>query len=322
MRNYKQSIVLLLTLLTACGTSGSTSPDGPPSTGAHHQYVINGVQLPVKSGGGAKYGLDLGSKTSNAPDGTVDNGLANILSSLSSAAGSGSLNLQTATDNDVAKGTMLMLVDLQTTDFTTAHDAGVRTLLGANPMPAPCTNPNDVTTCGQHLKGIGSFTVAADDPANSALVGDFTSGQLDSKLPGQLVVQLVLTASASPVTLNLEDARVRVTGAGSAKIDNMILAGAITQTDVDGQILPAIKDVIDAQELLDCGAQCGSCKAGSTGATMVSLFGCMPSVDQLKANANLQQLLAPDVCIEASCAKADGLSFGVGATAIAGAFTP
>ncbi|HTJ44190.1 MAG TPA: hypothetical protein VL463_18930, partial [Kofleriaceae bacterium] len=66
----------------ACGGSSGDDTQTVNPAGTAHTYVVDRVLLPTKSGEGNKYGLDLDG------DGNIDNALGNILSALSSAAGS------------------------------------------------------------------------------------------------------------------------------------------------------------------------------------------------------------------------------------------
>jgi len=310
MRNFKQSIVLLLTFLAACGSNsgGPPGPDGSMGTGTHHHYVINTVHVPTSTPDAQKYGLDVGSATGNTPDGTVDNKLGTALSSLSGAA---------STNIAVANGGVLVLLDVQATDLTTATGAGFQTFVGASPNPTPCSGPTD-TICGRHLDGHGAFDVSSNDPHNGALTGDIVAGVFTAG-PGDLVVQFA-AGSSTIATVNLINAHVHATGATENGVSSAILAGVVTSTDMDNEVLPAIRDGLLATIAKDCGVGC-ACKAGSAGAVIESQFGtCTITVAAIKNQSLYAQALAPDVCIEASCSKPDGVSFGVGATAVVGTF--
>ena len=56
--------------------------------------------------------------------------------------------LQDTIDLAVAKGDIILLVDFQTKDFTNTTAAGLSVKLGSMPVPAACTDPTMLATCG------------------------------------------------------------------------------------------------------------------------------------------------------------------------------
>ena len=316
---------LAFVLLAACGgSSSSKTPDAPPvnpdaavdapamAQGAHSHYVVDKVIVPTTSAQAKMYGLDLNG------DGTVDNELGSVLATLSSMGA----NLQASVDHAVAVGDILMLADVQTSAFDNASDAGFTLYTGQNPNPAPCLNAQD-TVCGQHLQGTGSFDVAAM-PRDTPLVGAFASGTYTGG-PGHLPLQISVLAGSMPLTLDLIGARVKF-DATSTNLTSGIIAGAVSQNDLDTKVFPAVQVSLSAQVAADCTnltspPGCG-CASGSTGATLIGLFDanhdCAISVDEIKNNTLIQSLFAPDVTIEGMPA----LSAGVGFTAVPATFTP
>lgn len=309
----------LASALAACGgnATGMPGPDASTGTGTHHTYVVSTMHVPSSMSDAQKYGVDLGSATSDAPDGTVDNKLGTTLGQL--------LQLTPGTDTiaaSIAKGDILLLVDVQATDLASATGAGFTSFVGANPSPTPCSGPTD-TICARHLDGHGSFDVSANDPHNGALTGNITGGTLDGG-PGDLVVQFAADGS-TVATVNLMNARVHATGLSASGVDAAVLGGAVTSADMENQVLPAIRDGLLAVLMRDCGVNCSSgCKSGSDGATIKTQFGtCAITVDAIKNQPSFAQALAPDVCIEASCSGGpDGISLGLGVSAVDGTFTP
>jgi len=103
-----------------------------------------------------------------------------------------------------------------------------------------------------------------------------------------------------------------------------ILGGAISQNDINTKLLPALATGFIAIIARDCTGSpppgCG-CTAGSTGATVISVFDanhdCAVSAMELQNNPLLQQLLGPDVTINGM----PGVSFGVGFTAVKATYT-
>jgi hypothetical protein len=288
--------------------------DAPPlPVGAHYHYVVDHEYVPADNTQARNYGLDLNG------DGTVDNELGMVLGTL---AGMG-LKVQTATDGAVDDGSILMLADLQTTDFQNATDTGFTIYYGANPMPAPCDSMN---TCRQHLSGHGSFSIASNSPHDAELLGTAVSGAFVLG-PGHLGVELGFITGAPPIPLDVIGARVRVFGVTASGITSGVLAGAVTTTDINEHVLPALAQSFVPLVARDCmmlsmPPGCG-CVDGTEGKTLIGLFDTSPSdctisVDEIKNNSLVQSLLSPDVTIEGQMA----LSFGVGITAVPALFAP
>lgn len=311
------------------------APDAPPviPTGAHHKYVINQLLTPTTNDQATMYGLDIGAARTDQPDGAVDNQLGHVLAALT---GQGFI-LQPFVDAGVEEGAAILLADLQAPDFTTADAAGMQFLVGANPVPQPCgsagpyTGSNAAVDCGKQFVG-GSFGIAAGTPTDATLVGTIVGGTFRG---GTHAVPLPLALNnATPVTLSLQNAKVKATGITDAAIGTVIIGGDVSMTDIDTKLIPALQ--VDFSQLVvrDCTAlgtppDCG-CASGSTGATLINLFDgdlqggvkdCAVSNDEISGNSLIRALLAPDVCIEATCTAPDGLSFGVQATATAATFT-
>src|SRR5678815_3449996 len=95
---------LVPSLLAACGgdDEGNVVPEGE-----HYHYVANKVFVPTTNTQAREYGLDLNK------DGTVDNQLGMVLSTL----GSMGFDIQTTIDKAVAEGNIILLADFQTKDF-------------------------------------------------------------------------------------------------------------------------------------------------------------------------------------------------------------
>jgi hypothetical protein len=318
--------------LVACGSKSGDDTMVIDPNGMPHTFVVDRVLLPTQAGDGNKYGLDLDG------DGNVDNALGSILSALSSAA-SGNLNLQQSIDDSVNEGKLILLTNLKATALDMATGVALEVYVADTTMvtPAPCTDPTNLTTCGQHLKGTGMFKIAASSPMDAHVVGKILGGQFTGG-PGNITVAITLSSTVgAPIQLNLIGARAKIpgistTGLGSDATPG-ILAGGITQNDLNNQVIPAVATTVQAQITRDCDPTmkqalppCG-CKGGSTGATVISLFDkmpadCMVTVDEIKNSSLIQVLLEPDVMLDdGTGTKVPCLSVGVGVTAVPGTFT-
>jgi len=291
--------------LVACGGGdGQAPPSGP-----HYGFVANDVTVPANNSQAREIGLDLNG------DKTVDNQLGMVLGTL---AGQG-FKVQDTLDESVQSGDIILLLDFQTPDFASTTGAGLQIKLGSNPTPAPCTNPDDITTCGKHLAGTGSFDIATGSPDDAGVEGKIAGGVFSGG-PGNITLQISL-AAAAPIELSLIGARAKITGISDTGLDQVILAGALTQVDLDTKVIPAIQEQLPPLIERDCHdlatpPNCG-CDSGSTGKTIIGLFDtiptdgdCMVTVEEIKTNSLIQSLLAPDVTIDGQDALSLGISVG------------
>jgi hypothetical protein len=327
-----RSLAPFLLLAAACGSSSSSKqpdahqqtdghqsdasvdspPDSPPAMGNHARYVVDKVTVPTTSALAHMNGLDING------DGTVDNKLGSVLATFTTMG----FNPQPAVDDAVSRGQILMLADLQTSDFMTATAAGFTLYIGENPQPAPCSSGTD-TVCRHHLQGNGMFDAAAT-PRDPAIVGDIASGTLlTTTTGGKLPVQV--SFGGPPLTLELVGARAKVS-ATATHMTAGIIAGAVTMTDLNASVFPALQGVLMTAVTANCTnlsspPTCG-CATGSQGAILIGLFDtnhdCMISTQELTSNSLVQALFAPDVTIDGQQA----ISVGLGFTAVKATFTP
>ena len=316
--------------LAACGGGDSTiTPEG-----AHHHYVVNKALVPTNNNESREYGLDLNG------DGTPDNQLGMVLGTL---AGMG-FDIQATIDTAVLKGSINLLVDVQTADATFMSSAatGMSVYIGSDPQPVACMTGEDVTCttakpavctgCGHQINPTGGMFTAATNQdialAGKIVGGTFTGG------PGDLSIQIAI-GGTMPIPLNLLGARAKATGmsdanlgtvSGSTVSGGVVLAGAITQDDINNNIIPAVVNQLTPTIARDCNMLsappgCG-CMDGSTGKTIIGLFDtapadCMVSVAEVKSNSLIMSLLAPDVTIDGKMA----LSLGIKVAAEKATFT-
>jgi hypothetical protein len=310
---------VLLPLVACGGDDGQPIPEGP-----HYHYVANQVFVPTSNTQAREYGLDL-----NA-DGTVDNQLGMVLSTL----GSMGFDIQATIDESVAEGGIILLADFQTKDFTNTSAAGVQVFLGDMEMPAACNagetwNEMTKTGCKHHLDGAASFSIAANSPQNAALGGKIINGTFKGG-PGDLTLQIALGGTMA-INLNLIGSRsqassISETGIGSGTSGGIVFAGAITKDDIDNNIIPAIQTQLVPTIMRDCTMPtmppgCG-CVMDSTGKTILGLFDtnpkdCAVTVDEIKNNSLIVSLLSPDVTVGGKMA----LSLGIKATAVKATYT-
>ncbi len=292
---------LLATLsltLVACGDDGGSTiiPEGE-----HYQFVSKSAAVPTNNNQAREYGLDLNG------DKTVDNQLGMVLGTLATMG----FDIQGTIDEAVSEGSIILLVDFQTKDFTNTSAAGIQILLGDNPMPQPCTDPlmPTIPTCGKHLAGTGSFTISTSSPDTAALGGKIINGTFTGG-PGDISLQIAL-GGTDAIQLDLIGARSKASGISANGLTSVILAGALTESDLNTKVIPAIATQLAPAIAEDCNMLasppgCG-CMAGSTGKTVLDLFdggipgsmkNCAVSVEEIQQNSLIQSLLAPDVTID------------------------
>ena len=236
--------------------------DTPVNLTPHH-YILDKQSLPSSNTEARALGLDLNN------DSVVDNQLGMVMA-VFVVQGIG--NDQPAVDTDIDRGDILMLADLESDSFTTGP-ATFTLFAGANPVPPACNGGGD-TTCRHHLDGNGMFEVSSSSPRDTPLPGAFTNGTLlTTANAGRLHLQTVLM-TPTPVTLDLIGAQVKVTGVTASGIATGIIAGGVTQADVDTVLVPGWQATLQTKLDADCSGgppTCG-CTNGSTGETLRGLF--------------------------------------------------
>ena len=321
-----RTVSAALLILAACGggkaaTFDAPAPDGradaaPPDAtpdsaidaapaGTAHTFAMDRILLPTQSGDGTKYGLDLDG------DGNVDNALGNVLIAVTAAV-SGTGDFQATEDAAIASQAVIDLVDVQATDLTDAVDVGLTEYEGA-----------PVTGSG--------VEVAAGSPTDSYMLGTISASAFAGG-PGRATLTLVLFDSA-PITVTLRGARSTIGSVSSSGLASGVLAGAITQDDMNATVLPAIAAGISAQFAHDCTVggtppSCG-CAPGSRGAAWDDIFDrspqdCRITADEVVNNNLISTLFEPDVQLPPATGQPPTpcFSVGVGFTAKPASFTP
>jgi hypothetical protein len=288
-----------LPLVAVACSDGDPQPEGP-----HHQYVVSQASVPASNPQATEYGLDLNG------DKVVDNQLGSVLAALVTQG----FNVQAAIDLAVSEGDIILLLDLQTKSYSSSGGAGLQVFLGdkTTAMPAPCSSTTDLT-CRHHLDGTGTFGISTSSPDNAAVVGKIVGGTFNGG-PGDISLKIAL-GSPEGVQLDLIGARAKAAGMSDTGIDSVILAGALTQDDLNTKVIPAIYMQLVPIVADDCPGttppDCG-CVANSTGRTILNLFDNSPKdcklvVEEIQSNTLIKSLLAPDVTIDGKMALSLGI---------------
>ena len=196
-------------------------------------FVINALQFPTSETTLTQSSLDLDG------NGITDNTLGSLLSTLGNFVPNFDISEQvTQTIND---GSLMLLGSIQSDSFSSSDKVGFSLYQGFDPDIAPCTDPDDPSTCGQHLQGDASFT--AQYPTTVSATID--SGTLIGG-PGVLNISIVFGETQdSLVSFSLVGARVEGTlNEETGTITNGVIAGGILTEQIN-LILPAFAGTID-----------------------------------------------------------------------------
>jgi hypothetical protein len=317
-----------LPLAAACGGSDDGGDDDgtiDPS-GTDHTYVISKVAVPTSATEATAYGLDIDEKPNDAAGG-IDNQLGNVLANIGAI--SSDLDVQGSIDEQVDTGGIILLTNLLAKDLASASGVGMWVYLGENPQPPACADANDMV-CRKHLAGTGMFGIDASGPTDAKLAGNIVAGTFKGG-PGTVTLQIALS-EGMPIDLPLQKAKAEIKGitdngfgAGSK------IGGAISKTDLETKVYPAIATSISASFEEDCPgsnpmppmgeAPCG-CMT-NTGSSLQSFFDNNPedcNITTAEVVAVVGGLVSADIDLDGDGTN-DAVSLGVGVQAVKGTYT-
>lgn len=335
MRLVNRACAVLLSCgalsLAACGGGDDDGDDGGDGqgtvdpAGTHNTYVIDSLTVPGSANEATQLGLDIDG------NGQPDNALGGLLAAL---AGQADLDLNMTVNEQIVTGGIILLADLQATDLTNATGVGLQVFLGNadTATPTPCADPEDVSTCGQHLDGSGQFDIQMDYDA--LVVGSNVNGQFSGG-PGEITIELAL-ADVATVPVRLVGARATA-GVSATALSSGKLGGALHEDDIHSELIPAVADLIAS---LLVSSECdgtpdgGCCPAESTGEQVLTFFDdnedCEVTAEELEMNSLISSTIGnPDLDLFDENGdynpRQDGvkesLSLGIGFSAVSGEFT-
>jgi hypothetical protein len=303
--------------ITGCGSDGG---DGGGETvnpdGTHTQYVADTITIPGSAAEATQLGLDLDG------DDVVDNALGQNLSILATQG----VDLQASVDEAIVTGSIVLLANVQATALDNATGVGFSVFLGEEPTsPAPCTDPEEITTCGLHLDGSGMFSVSSDSPSDALIVGSILGGSFQTSTVGNVTLRLELVEGQPAIELNLIGARAEYSASASNLMSGK-LGGAITEDEARNNLLPVIVDLVIATVEEDCmGTPGDCCTPDSTGETVLTIFNtdgdCAVSEEEVETNDLVGTVLSPDVDLIGDDGVDDSISLGLGFTGVGATFT-
>lgn len=334
MRLVNRACAILLSCgalaLVGCGGGDDDGGDGGDGAmvedpaGTDHTYVIDSLTVPGSANEATQLGLDIDG------NGQPDNALGGLLAALASQA---DLDLNMTVNEQVLSGGIVLLANLKATDLSNATGAGLHVYLGdeTTATPTPCTDPEDITTCGNHLTGDGMFDVKMDYGAK--VVGTVVNGQYSGG-PGEITIELALADVAS-VPIHLIGARATA-GVTATALASGKLGGALKDEDIHNDLIPAVADLIAALlESSGCDGtpDGGCCPADTTGEQVLTFFDdnadCAVTAEELEMNSLISSTIGnPDLDLfdengdfnPRQDGVKDSLSLGIGFSAVSGTF--
>lgn len=301
---YLWKIFALTSVFGACSSSDDAS-----SKPGH--YVVNSITLTAT----ATADVD--------GDGSPENKLGGLITNLAQVGG---LDIQSAVTSDINRGATVTLATVEADAYNNDDSINVSIYNGENSDPSPCAGPED-NECGKHLSGSASFDVKSNSSTVAPLTGSVTNSAM-AVGQGEVTMQVTFSPTSAPLTLNLKNASIEGT-LTSSTINDGVIAGAVTDTDMQSDVLPAIVETLNEAVVLDCtldpAAGNGCCTdTDSRGADILGLFDgdadCAITLTEFQSNALVQQLLTPDLDLDAD-ANADAYSIGLEFTAVGARFT-
>lgn len=306
--------------LVACGgDDGGGDDDDIDPNGTNNTFVVSKVTLPTNATEATALGLDIDDK----PNDGVDNQLGTLLASIRTLAPG--LNIQMSLDEQVDQGGIILLSNIKATDLTNASRVGMWVYVGDDSMvtPAACMDASD-TTCRKHLAGTGMFALDSTSPTDAKLAGNIIAGTFKGG-PGTVTLQLALS-DGPPISLPLQKAKAEIAVSANGFGTGSKLGGAISQTDIDGTVNPAIHTTVTGIIDRDCTGtrtppSCG-CMSGSSGASVLGFLDgnddCNVTVDEVRMTVD--GILTDDIDLSGDGVN-DAVSLGVGVSAVKGTFT-
>ena len=293
MRKVPVLLSLALATSSLVATSSADAQVPKPPKPVKYGYVVSNLVVPTNNNQARELAVDIDK------DGEVDNQMGQVFGTLASQG----IDVQGAVDAMIASGSVITLLSVQTTSLKNAKGAKVRLFKGK-----PKVDP-DYTD--------GRFSVDKTAPSaelkakivNKVLVPK--AGKVPVVIPGLFNTGPTLSVHLTKGVVIAKCTKKRCTGG--------IIAGAITQSDIDTRLIPSMGGAARAAIAADCtGTTEETCAEMSTGKTMMTLFDAnddgLVTDQEVHDNSLIQSLLAPDLDLNKD-GTGDALSFGVGFTA-------
>lgn len=271
-------------------------------------FVISKLKLPATEAEIKAYGLVFDSQSYNALGailGAIGGMMANI-------------DMQGSVDAAVWSGKALLLMRLQAADFSTSASAMGQAWVGVEQkcctgleLDAAKCKVESEKTCMAGESNPFTFDVNTDYPQNAVMSGSISSGSMSFTAAKLDLVLPLSSLLKNPLTLSLESVQVKGKLSGSTITDGT-LAGAISKSDLDTKVIPAIGEMLR-------GLLADANTAQSIKDQILTVFDTNKDQsvtdEEVAKNALLQTFLAGDVDMDKDGTK-DHLSVGLGFEAI------
>ena len=291
---------------TICHSASLTLVACFAATTAHaatyvRSYLVNNVLLPTNNTQAASYGIDL------TGDGFPDNSFGQVLSGLAAQG----IDLNGAMAAEVASGSIVHLVHLQTTDVFVANDPAAQATwcIGVPTATPPLFNGTDNLSCadtsGTFVGPLSAGSFTSPSPLTTA-----NPVSLDFELPG----------GASNITLSVLNARLSFAANAAGNLSFGQINGSIPHTEVVNAFEPTIASFCNESIQSDPGSNAATtCKSlfdtGCTGHPEYASDGQI-ELCEVTESSLIQGLLAPDVQVNDGGTLIDANSMGIRFTAI------
>ena len=301
-------LLAIFIALPACDDDTTAMADGGVSdtsiteAGAANalDLVVNKYMLPVTDAEAKKYAYDIDS------DGKVDNALGAILAAIKAIVPS--VDMQKDMDQNVQNGRVIMLMRVKAADLTTASTASLQAWTGEEKVCCdnkPCSVADAKQKC---FSGTNEHKPDVNSPANAVLSGAIAAGT-GTFGPGTVEIQLPIGRWAARVKLLKAKVEGQVSSTGLIEGK---LAGAIGQSDLKSQVIPAVAMVLDAVLTETTSSQAS--KDAIKKAFDANKDGKITN-DEVEGNAAVAAVMSGDVDADGD-GKKEELSAAVGFTAV------
>ena len=277
------------------GEGGSTTE----GTSTARDYVIMKFVLPNTNDKAKNVAYDIDG------DSKEDNAFGAILTAIHDAAQG--VDMEAVINQNILNGNDIGLLRIMAADFSNDKSAKLQGWTGERETcctSKPCQEADVTKTC---FSGTYSFKIDAASPMDATVSGTITSGEFD--LGGTLEMELPIGMNRAKIKL----LAAKVTGKiGSDGITEGKIMGAISQSDIQNSLIPAVAKTLD-HELNDPTTQ------QPTKDALKKVFDTdndgKISTKEVSDNAAVQALLAGDVDADQD-GKKEELSLGIGFTAV------
>lgn len=194
------------------------------------EYVADDVIVPLSSEDAQKYGFKQGAQTLNK--------LGDILTAVAS-----NMPMQESVTGAINAGDLLLLMRLKADDFT--NDPGAVGQIWQAQTTSCCATPEDPTACASEAAQScfsGTYEFTADPTRTGTFAGGISGGAMNMGTPSYTLTLPV--GEGVLVSINVVNVQIRGTVTAQGITDGVI-AGAMSQDEVEGNVLESIVTLIN-----------------------------------------------------------------------------